>query len=207
MSLDNALFYYFLTLTFILTPGPGVFAIISKSLSNGSVSAFTIAAAMIIFDLLYLILACYGLSKIAETAPLLFLAIRFIGAAYLIYLGFKMFKETSLSLEKSEEKSSENFSHTFMQGIFIGASNPKVILFYLALLPSFFNLENLSILKLIVIILLTIVAAITGVSILALGAKLIKKLVRSKKGVKTINSISGSLMILAGIYLIVEYWY
>lgn len=211
MSLEIAIFYYFLTLTFVLTPGPGVFAIIAKSLNSGVLSAFSIALGMIIFDLFYLILACYGLSKIAKSGALLFLSIRLIGSIYLIYLGWKMFTiVTHLTKNQSDfsnKKKIINFSQTFLQGALIGVSNPKVILFYLAFLPNFVDLNNLTTIKLIIIIFLTIAAAFTGVSTLTLGASFIKKFVYSPKGAKMLNRVSGSLMILAGIYLLVDYWY
>lgn len=210
MTLEAALFYYLLTVTFVFSPGPGVFAIIAKSLSTGIPSAFFISFGMMVIDLFYLLLACYGLSKIAETWSLLFLAVRFVGSCYLIYLGWKMFitkKNQATSWNFGHKKSSKGFYSNFFQGILIGISNPKVILFYLAFLPNFIDLENLNSVKLISILILTIAALWTGIIIITLTANLIKKFVQSNKGIKILHNVSGTLMILAGFYLVIDYWY
>ena len=201
MSIESALLYYLIVLTFVISPGPGVFAIISHALATGIYNAIFIGFAMMITDIFYLLLACYGLSEIAQRWDFVFSAVRILGTAYLIYLGCRMFlikAEVQNGYEKIEKKKRKKI---FLQGLLIGFSNPKAILFYLAFLPNFINLQGLDFTLVITIVVLTILPLLTGIIIISLGATFIKKFIQSPKGVKTLNNVSGFLMILAGIYL------
>ena len=89
MTLEGALTFFIAIFVFGITPGPGVFAIMARALVNGAGSCFMLALGMAISDILYLIAACLGLAVIATQWGDLFTIIRIIGAAYLIYLGWK----------------------------------------------------------------------------------------------------------------------
>ena len=92
MSLESAISFFIAIFIFGITPGPGTFALLGKALSSGVKECFPLALGMTISDIAYLILATFGLAAIAESYSGLFLAIRFIGAAYLIYLGYAEFQ-------------------------------------------------------------------------------------------------------------------
>ncbi len=116
----------------------------ARALTRGAAACINLALGMAVSDIIYLILACYGLATIAEHWGGLFTLIRVVGALYLIYLGWKMWVARSeiVALNQSEQPRDQLMS--FVQGFLISASNPKVILFYIAFLPTFMDLGALS---------------------------------------------------------------
>ncbi|QFI36739.1 LysE family translocator [Moritella marina ATCC 15381] len=140
MSFESAVTFFIAIFIFGITPGPGVFAILARAMVEGPKKCIMLAMGMIGSDVIYLILACFGLATIAENWSEVFTAIRYIGAAYLIYLGYKMIKalpqiKSDIQAEavQVETKAQQEGSMlaSFTQGFLISASNPKVILFYI----------------------------------------------------------------------------
>ncbi len=208
MSFASALTFFLAICVFSVTPGPGVFAILARALVSGAKSCFALVVGMVVSDLIYFILACLGLATIAENFSELFTVIRYIGAAYLIYLGYKMFKGISATKEalESDELKQSGISNlaSLTQGFLISASNPKVILFYIAFLPTF---VDLTILKVEDIALLSVLAAIAltlGLMLIAYGAARASQLLKTPVAHKRLNKSAGGIMFLAGTYLAVS---
>lgn len=91
MSIEGGITFFLAIFIFGITPGPGVFAIVARAMIFGAPSCTALAFGMTISDALYLILASLGLAAVAQHWSELFFAIRVLGAAYLLYLGWKMF--------------------------------------------------------------------------------------------------------------------
>ncbi len=103
-----------------------MFALLARSLSSGVKPCISLALGMAISDVIYLLLACFGLAVIAEQWAGLFIVIRFIGAFYLLYLGWKMWNASpETSLQSGITDSSFSIAKGVLQGFLISASNPK----------------------------------------------------------------------------------
>ena len=175
---------------------------LGKALTSGTRDCLPLAIGMSISDIVYLILATYGLATIAENYSGLFLAIRFIGAAYLMYLGWKMWTaEVDTDFQKTAS-SSKSWFGGFIQGFLISASNPKVILFYIAFLPTFIDLTSLDVSDIFLLSVLTFVALMLGLMMVSYGASSVRQYLKSEKAVKSLNRTAGSIMIGAGIFLV-----
>ncbi|WP_413700918.1 LysE family translocator [Psychromonas sp. KJ10-10] len=87
MSFESAVTFFIAIFVFGITPGPGVFAILSRALVSGWKSCVALTIGMVGSDIIYLILACFGLATIAENYSGLFTVIRYIGAAVSYLLG------------------------------------------------------------------------------------------------------------------------
>lgn len=155
---------------------------------------------MVISDIIYLILACYGLAALAEHWSEAFMVIRFIGAIYLIYLGVKMWRASRQQLP-TEIGVKEKSGMSFLQGFVISASNPKVILFYIAFLPTFIDLTILSRGDIALASFLTLIGLMLGLMMIAIGASCARHYMHSPRGQKALNRTAGSVMIGAGAYL------
>ncbi|MCL9781977.1 LysE family translocator [Vibrio sp. S4M6] len=205
MSFESALTFFVVMVIFSITPGPGVFAMLARALVSGARNCFTLAIGMVCSDLIYLILACLGLATMAEHFTEVFTVIRYIGAVYLIYLGYKMFK--TLPDIKNEAQSEgiqvKGKSHTasFLQGFLISASNPKVILFYIAFLPTFIDLTTLHAKDIVLVSVLAAMALILGLMFVAYCAGRAAKLLKSPSAHRKLNKSAGGIMVLAGAYL------
>jgi threonine/homoserine/homoserine lactone efflux protein len=198
MTLESAIIFFFTLIIFSITPGPGVFAILAKSISEGVRPCISLALGMAISDVVYLILACYGLSTIAEQWGSVFTLVRILGAIYLIYLGWKIWHNRAQYIER--DSANKNLAG-FIPGFLISASNPKVILFYIAFLPSFMDLAKLSVNDIMLVSFLTLIGITTGLMLIAFSAAWARKFFRSEKAMTGLNRVAGSIMISAGVYL------
>ncbi len=202
MSAESALTFFIAILIFAVTPGPGIFAIIARALTRGAANCFLLALGMTLSDIIYLIAACYGLAAIAEHWSEAFTLIRILGAAYLCYLGWKMWT-APLSLDTLEQPEGKtDMTLSFVQGFLISASNPKVILFYIAFLPTFIDLDSLSGNDIALASGLTLVALMLGLMLIAHFAAKARRWFRSEIAVRRLNRSAGSIMVAAGTYLI-----
>lgn len=205
MSLESGITFFIAIFIFGITPGPGVFALISRGLTSGASSCYSLALGMTMSDIIYLLLATLGLATIAENWSGVFITIRFIGAAYLIYLGWKIWTdEADTNLDNEITAQSSSFLTGFIQGFLISASNPKVILFYIAFLPTFMELTVLNPTDIALVAVLTFFALILGLMLVAFSAETAKKQFRSKKSMKILNRSAGSIMMSAGIFLALQ---
>ena len=187
------------TAVFILavTPGVGVAATLSCAVSKGFKSASLLVAGIVLGDIVYLLAAIYGLGFVAKSFGEFFIVLRYIGGLYLIYLGYKIWSsKSSVKVDKIGLKSN------FIGGFLITLSNPKVILFYLSFLPAFINLQNLSTLDTIFIVLtvaITLALVLLAYAFMAIKVKGAFNLKNS-----SLNKVSGAVMIGAGGVLIVK---
>lgn len=200
MSFESAITFFFVVFIFGITPGPGIFATLARALVSGAWSCFPLVLGMVISDIVYLILACFGLAVIAEQWGEVFTVIRIVGAAYLLYLGWKMWN-APVDLDQNGQKFSGQWHLALLQGFLISASNPKVILFYIAFLPTFMDLSTLTTADVVLASGLTFVALMIGVMMIAFGAAAAKRFFKSERAVKRLNRSAGSLMMGAGVYL------
>jgi len=201
MSFESVLAFFLAIFIFSITPGPGVFAILARSMTQGAWACLLLALGMAISDIVYLVLACFGLAAIAENWGGLFTLIRIAGALYLLYLGWKMWRtrpaiDMNAPLERKKDQ-----AMSFVQGFLISASNPKVILFYIAFLPTFMDLSALTQNDIILASVITLVGLMLGLMMIAGAASWARKRLRSERAMKGLNRVAGSIMIAAGAYI------
>ena len=121
-----------------LTPGQDTMFIIGRSLTGGLRSGVAAACGISVGSIFHTLMAALGLSAILATSPLAFTIVKFIGAAYLIYLGARLlFAKVSTARNAAPAPASADPRAAFLQGILTNVLNPKVALFFLAFLPQF----------------------------------------------------------------------
>ena len=205
MSLEAAITFFIAIFIFAITPGPGTFALLARALVSGAWSCLPMALGATISDIIYLILSTLGLSVIAENYGGLFTAIRLVGAAYLLYLGYKMWTakvDTNFNEASKSASKRKDWISGFVQGFLISASNPKVILFYIAFLPTFIDLTALNNSDIILLSVLTFFALMGGLMSVSVGASSVRKYLKSESALKRLNRTAGSIMIGAGLFLV-----
>lgn len=187
---------------FMATPGPGVLAVVSRALGSSFVHALCMSLGMLAGDVIFLLLAIFGLSIIASTYVTTFAIIKILGGLYLIYLGLKIYLSKTSHFDANTKKSN-SFTGDFFTGLFITLSNPKVIAFYVGFLPTFVDLSNLSH-KDIVLIVFLVLSVLSSILLLyAYFASRAKEVMKRKRTQKIIGRISGSVMILVGCLLLI----
>ncbi len=202
MSLEASISFFIAIFIFGITPGPGIFALLGKALTSGVKDCFPLSLGMTVSDIVYLVLATFGLAVIAENYSGLFLAIRFIGAGYLMYLGWKMWTAKVTSEIDNRSIKTTSFMSGFIQGFLISASNPKVILFYIAFLPTFIDLTQLADSDIVILSILTFFALMIGLMLVSYGAASVKSYMKSERATRGLNRTAGGIMFAAGIFLL-----
>ena len=201
MTPESALSFFIAIFIFGVTPGPGVFAIIARALVSGAHSCTLLSLGMAVSDCMYLVLACLGLAAIATHWGEVFTVIRFVGAAYLMFLGYKMWTAPVKVSDELNVAPANGPGMSFLQGFLISASNPKVIVFYIAFLPTFMNLESLTGRDIVLAVILGLSALMLGLVMIAATAARARNWFRSPRAMKGLNRSAGSIMAAAGAYL------
>jgi threonine/homoserine/homoserine lactone efflux protein len=202
MSLESAVAFAAIVFVFAATPGPAILACIAQALGSGFRSALALVAGIVLGDVLFLLVAVYGLAMMASVLEGFFVVIRIGGAAYLAWIGWRMWRSAP-ALPRSSVKSREH-RHTFRAGLLLTLGNPKVILFYLGFLPAFIGLSDLrggdvaAVMVLLVCVLTTVNASYAWMAATARGW------VEGPAAVRRLNRGAGALLMAAGIYVAIK---
>lgn len=188
------------TFVFVMTPGPGVMAIVARTLSGGLLTGIVMGLGLILGDLIYLSLTLASLHAFAETLIPFMKIVRVCGGAYLAWLGVQLYRAPAPKLDS--EKLAGQKRNLLMTGILISSSNPKVVIFYLSFLPLFIDLGSLDLAQSLQVMIIITCVLITGVLITSGLSFQIKRLVRTEAGGRRLNQICGILMMLVGVSLI-----
>ena len=201
MTVETSALFFIAILIFAITPGPGVFAVLARSLAFGVHRSLAMIIGIVISDIVYLLMACKGLSYIAENWSQVFTIIRLASAVYLIYLGWKIWDTpVTFYLDETTNQANDHIK-SFLQGFLISASNPKVILFYLAFLPTFMDLSGLTDSDLLLMGFLTFAGLSLALTIIAAGAAAARHYFQSESALGRLNKTAGATMIGAGAFL------
>lgn len=122
-------------------PGPGITALVARSVANGPTAAFAMLGGLMLGDLVYLSFAVFGLALVASSFSTLFVVIRWFSILYLLWLAWTFWTAEQHQLTASAPSRRDLFSASF-SGLTITLGNPKTIAFYLALLPLVLDLET-----------------------------------------------------------------
>jgi threonine/homoserine/homoserine lactone efflux protein len=136
---DSRLFFLFFTAAILLamTPGPGMFYVLSRSLAGGQKEGLLSAAGTFAGGLVHVIAAAVGVSAVLATSSVAFRGLKYAGAIYLVLLGIKVVRSRNLPL--AELSANLNPKRTLRQGVLTEVLNPKTALFFLSFIPQFIN--------------------------------------------------------------------
>jgi threonine/homoserine/homoserine lactone efflux protein len=130
----------------IITPGQDTFFILGRSLAGGRQAGIAAALGVSAGTVVHTVLAALGLSALLATSPNAFMAVKLAGAAYLIYIGVRalMSKASGIPAERGADTRVTIHAYwaAFRQGVLTNLLNPKVALFFLALLPQFIEVGS-----------------------------------------------------------------
>ena len=187
-----------MTATYLLIPGPTILLVISYSLISGRQAVFALLLGVGLGDILAMILSFIGVGLLLQTVTIAFQFLKWIGAAYLIWLGIRMWRSASESMELSAITDNK-VSHVIMANAFvITALNPKSIVFFLAFLPQFINSEKPFIPQSLILGSTFLVLAIISVLFYSMLASFTGQQMQLSLIHRWTNRIGGSLLIGAG---------
>lgn len=202
LTLESLLAFTLAMVLLAASPGPGFLMVVARALSGGLAAGLAAIAGLVLGDLLFLGLAILGLGALAAVMGEFFLAVKILGAAYLIWLGVKTWRSRpDLPELAAPEASKIRMPHhrSAALGFFVTLGNPKAILFYGALLPTFIDVTALTAADvgvLAVVVTLVLFAVLGVYACLAARASL---LLKSPRALTWLNRTTGGLLVGAGV--------
>jgi threonine/homoserine/homoserine lactone efflux protein len=129
----------------VASPGPGVAAVVARALGRGVSGAPAFIAGFLVGDLIWFTLAATGLAMLAQTAHMVFVVVRYAGAAYLLYLAWRLWTTPAGALEIAQAPRRERPLQLFVGTLALTLGNPKTMVFFLAVLPTVVELKHLTV--------------------------------------------------------------
>lgn len=143
--------YFAAALALAITPGPGIFYVLTRSIKGGIREGYASSLGTAIGGFFHVVAAALGLSAILMTSALAFTLIKLFGAAYLIYLGIKTLRAKESDFDFSADANQETGRRALYQGIITEILNPKTALFFLAFIPQFIRPDESVVLQFILL--------------------------------------------------------
>lgn len=204
MNIDTLLIYVFVSFFYIISPGPAVFLAIYNGAVNGVKCVVVSALGNIIGLMLLSTLSITGLSAILLASATLFMAVKIIGACYLIYLGIKQIQSSNKDKRGSSyklEQQQRSLLSYFKEGFVVAITNPKPIIFFAALFPQFLDTEQSLLAQFSIMTLIFMLFSFMSLSTYGYLAQRAKGFLSNSNNVKWFHRISGGLFVSMGISL------
>lgn len=197
MTLSGFLAYTAALAVAAAIPGPGITALVARALGSGFRASFAMSLGLMVGDLVYLTAVVLGLAFVAQSFGLVFLAIKWLGAAYLAWLGWR-FWTGGITPETIEARAArEGLASCFLAGLTLTLGNPKTMIFYLAITPTVIDLASITMADYAILAAITLATLVVVlVPYLALAAKA-RGLLRSPRALKRLNRTAAAFMMSA----------
>ena len=193
MSLSALLVFALALIIAAGTPGPSIAALVARVLTNGFRDVLPFLAAMWLGEAMWLTCGVAGLAVIARSFGMVFIVLKFVGVAYLLFLAWKMWRAPA-DVQGSDLPSGQSPWRMFIAGLLVTLGNPKIMMFYLALLPTIIDLSRIGTVawfELTLTMLIVLMAVDFGWALLATRAR---KLLNTRRAVKFTNRASATVM-------------
>jgi threonine/homoserine/homoserine lactone efflux protein len=180
------------------TPGPVWVALVARGVSGGFHAAWPLALGVVVGDIIWPLLAIFGVSLLVEVYADFLDLLRYGGAVILVWMGVRTIRNADKPLVADERLSASGMWAGFVAGLMVIIGNPKAILFYMGVLPNFFDINNVSTPDIVVICFISGLVPLTGNIMFALSIDRIRRFLSSAESVRRTNLISGSALVLVG---------
>lgn len=147
LDLSTLLTYAVALFIAAIIPGPGMTAIVARALGGGMRPAAFMGLGLVLGDLCYLTAVCLGLAYVAQAFGTLFVVIKMLGAAYLLFVAWKLWRQgllpQDIQAQDIQGQQGRDAGGAFLSGLLVTLGNPKTMLFYVALVPSLLPIEQI----------------------------------------------------------------
>lgn len=198
LSLSEIGLYSFALLLLFITPGPVWVALIARSLKSGFAGAWPLALGVAIGDMCWPALALLSLGQIVSLHGELIFWLRYIAVAVFVVMGIGLYLAPVHPLQAESKLTKEGVLAGFLAGLMVIIGNPKAMLFYIGILPGFFDVSRLQMADIAVIALISALAPFTGNLILGLAVGRARQLISSVSARRRLNQGSGIILVAVG---------
>jgi threonine/homoserine/homoserine lactone efflux protein len=193
MTFSNLLVFMLALMVAAGSPGPSIAALVARVLTHGFRDILPFLAAMWIGEALWLGCAVAGLAAIARSLGWVFVVLKFLGVAYLLFLAFKMWFAPT-HVPDGELPQGQSRWRMFAAGLTVTLGNPKIMVYYVALLPTIVNLEKVGTVAWLELTATMFIVLMSVDLAWALFAVRARRLLRSPRAVKIANRTSATMM-------------
>ena len=194
--------YFGALVILFLTPGPVWIAIIARAVSGGTKSALALTLGVSLGDLLWPIIVFLGLGFLISVYADILILIRYLAALILAIMGLQIILTTQKKRSPNEKLTKSGFLAGFSAGFIAVTANPKAALFYLTLLPGFFDFTKIGPLDLVVISVVSFSVPMIGNVLMILFLSRVRNFISSPNSIRVTNVVSGILLIIVGLIIV-----
>ena len=197
---DLALYAIAVFILFI-TPGPVWVALLARAVSGGFHAAWPLAVGVAIGDAVWPILAILGVSWVVNEIAGIMIILRYVAAVVFLTMGAVWMLKADVALSGDRRLTRPGMWAGFLAGVLVILGNPKAILFYMGVLPGFFDLTEVGAWDVLAIVVVSILTPLLGNLAVAGFVNHARDLLQTPEAVRRINRISGGLLIAVGIII------
>lgn len=199
LTLTEMLIYSGALAILFFTPGPVWVALMARAVSGGFHAAWPLALGVVVGDIIWPLVAIFGVSLLVELYADFMTLLRYGGAVILVWMGVRTVRNAAKPLIGDERLTAAGMWAGFIAGLMVIIGNPKAILFYMGVLPNFFDFNAITTLDIVIICAISGFVPFAGNVVLALSVGHIRRFLSSANAVTRTNQISGSALIVVGI--------
>ncbi len=184
-----------------LTPGPVWVALTARALSGGFASAWPLAVGVVLGDILWPLLAILGVAWIVSVFDGFMTVMRYLAAGMFLVMGVMLIRHAGATIGTDSRLTRPGRWAGFLAGVAVIVGNPKAVLFYMGVLPGFFDLTRITVLDIVAILLISTTIPLLGNLVMALSVDRARQLLTSPTALRRINTVAGILLCLVGIVI------
>ncbi len=182
-------------------PGPGLATVLSRTLVAGPRAGLAVTMGLALADVLYLVIAVVGLVAIAKIVAPVLTIVKYAAAAYLIWQGIRLLAARDPAVRSVDRPIRVSWKD-IGYGSLITLANPKAILFYGAILPTFFDMTGVGVANLPILLAIAAAASFTVYGGSVLGAHWLRGRLTSTRAVRRLRQATGSILIVSGVVVV-----
>ena len=184
----------------VISPGPAIAALVARIMARGTDGIAAFCAGLVLGDLIWLSCAMFGLAALAALFQPVFLIVKYVGAAYLLFLAWKLWRDSGAPVQAEPVRGQGR--QLFGAALLLSLGNPKIMLFYLALMPTVIDLTRLTVVDMVelaAIVAVVVSIVLTGYVLLAAHAR---RMFTSPRALQTVNRTAGLAMAGAAVVIV-----
>lgn len=198
LSPSDIALYAFAVLILFLTPGPVWVALLARGMAAGMQGVWPLALGVTIGDAVWPFLAILGVAWVVQEVEGALMVLRWVAAGMFLAMGIALIRNAGKALGSDSRLMRPGAWSGFVAGLLVILGNPKAILFYMGVLPGFFDLTRVTATDIAAIVVVSMVVPFAGNMLLGVFIDRARKLLSSPEALRRLNIASGCLLIVVG---------
>ena len=198
LTITDILLYAGALVILFLTPGPVWVALIARTLSGGFQAAWPLALGVVVGDVLWPFLAILGVSWIISVYGDFLVALKWVACATFLIMGWLVLRNANKTIASDSRLTRPGMWAGFLAGLAVILGNPKAILFYMGVLPGFFDLTQVNRYDIAAICFLSFLVPLLGNLVLAVSVDRVRGILKSPQALRRMNITAGWMLIAVG---------